>query len=348
MPVNLSVRPRRRRGWRILWPVGAVVILAGLVIWSRDWWPKQALAGWGDELTQHAPQLTSALPRVQPLENSVVLAASTVVESPDSAAFTAELYSDQPQEIPWPNVGGRAKVESYRVEYGDTLWSIAAKFELDLDTLRWSNPDLEQNPDVLAAGAELIILPVRGVYHIIQPGDQIETIAASYGVAPADITNYPPNALYPPYDLTPGKGLIVPFGRKDTILPKPSPAIEFALAWPVVGPVTGGFEPDHPALDIGAPYGSTVYAADAGAVTYAGWAEDGLGYTVVIDHGNGRETWYNHLKGTLLEAGGYVVRGAPIAEVGSTGHSSAPHVHFELHLDGEPVNPLDYLPATPQ
>ncbi len=353
MPVNLSVRPRRRRSWRILWLVGAVVILTGLIIWQREWWPKQALADWGDELTQHAPQLASALPQVQlqtqPLENSVVLATSTVVESPASQAFTSDLYaSDQPQGIPWPNAGGRTRVEQYIVESGDTLWSIAAEFELDIDTLRWSNPELERNPDVLAVGQELIILPVLGVYHRIQPGDQIETIAASYGVAPADITDYPPNALYPPYDLTPGEGLIVPFGRKDVILPKPSPAADFPLAWPVVGEVSGGFEPDHPALDIGAPYGSTVYAADAGTVTYAGWSQDGYGYSVIIDHGDGRETWYNHLKGTLLEAGGYVYRGTPIAEVGSTGHSLAPHVHFEFHLNGEPVNPLDYLPATPQ
>lgn len=329
------------------------MLLAGLIMWQREWWPKQALANWGDELTQHAPQLASALPQVQlqaqPLEHSVVLATSTVVKSPASQAFTSDLYSsDQPQGIPWPNAGGRAQVESYVVESGDTLWSIAARFELDIDTLRWSNPELERNPDVLAVGQELIILPVLGVYHRLQPGDQIETIAASYGVAPSEITNYPPNALYPPYDLTPGEGLIVPFGRKDAILPKPSPAADFPLAWPVVGAVSGGYEPDHPALDIGAPYGSTVYAADAGTVTYAGWSQDGYGYSVIIDHGDGRETWYNHLKGTLLEAGGYVYRGAPIAEVGSTGHSSAPHVHFELHLNGEPVNPLDYLPGAPQ
>jgi murein DD-endopeptidase MepM/ murein hydrolase activator NlpD len=279
---------------------------------------------------------------------AVVLATSTVVDNPASDAFTADLYTNQEEGIPWPNVGGRTQVETYTVQDGDTLWSIAVKFELSLDTLRWSNPELERNPDVLALGTELVILPVEGVYHRIEPGDEIKTIAAKYGVAEDDITDYPPNGLYPPYDLTPGEGLIVPFGSKDPALPKPAPSTDFPLAWPVAGYVTGGFEPDHPALDIGAPYGSTIYAADSGTITYAGWATDGYGYTLIIDHGDGRETWYNHLKGTLMEAGGFVFRGDPIAEVGSTGHSSGPHVHFELRLDGELVDPSGYLPANPQ
>jgi murein DD-endopeptidase MepM/ murein hydrolase activator NlpD len=353
MPVNLSVRPRRNRRRRILWLLGAVLIVGGLLVWQRGWWSQQALADLGQEVIEQAPVPIPNIPQVQsqPKKSTsaaVVLATSTVVDNPASEAFTAGLYSNQEEEIPWPNAGGRTQVEIYTVEDGDTLWSIAVKFELSLDTLRWSNPELERNPDVLAVGTELVILPVEGVYHIIEAGDDIETIAAKYGVAEDDITAYPPNGLYPPYELTPGEGLIVPFGSKEPVLPKPALYPEFPLAWPVAGHVTGGFEPDHPALDIGAPYGSTVYAADSGTITYAGWATDGYGYTLIIDHGDGRETWYNHLKGTLLEAGGFVFRGTPIAEVGSTGHSSGPHVHFELRLNGEPVDPSDYLPASPQ
>jgi murein DD-endopeptidase MepM/ murein hydrolase activator NlpD len=351
MPVDLSVRPRRRRGRRILWLMAAILLLAVMILWQRGWWSRQALADLGQDVIQRAPLPISDIPQLQPKQQqstAVVLAASTVVESPDSEAFTANLYSVRDEGIPWANVGGRTQVETYVVEDGDTLWSIAAKFGLSLDTLRWSNPELELNPDVLAVGTELYIMPVEGVYHVIETGDEIATIAARYGVAENDITDYPPNALYPPYELTPGDGLIVPFGRKDPVVPTPALYPGFPLAWPVAGTVTGGFEPDHPALDIGVPYGSTVYAAEAGTITYAGWATDGYGYTVIIDHGEGRETWYNHLKGTLLEAGGFVYRGTPIAEVGSTGHSSSPHVHFEFRLNGEPVDPTDFLPASPR
>jgi murein DD-endopeptidase MepM/ murein hydrolase activator NlpD len=109
--------------------------------------------------------------------------------------------------------------------------------------------------------------------------------------------------------------------------------------------MTGGFEPDHPALDIGAPYGSTVYAATAGTVRYAGWGEEGLGFTIVIDHGDGLETLYLHLKGALIQAGTAVARGDAVGEVGSTGHSSGPHVHFEVRRYGQLVNPQEFLPS---
>ncbi|MDX1523851.1 MAG: peptidoglycan DD-metalloendopeptidase family protein, partial [Anaerolineae bacterium] len=230
---------------------------------------------------------------------------------------------------------------------GDTLWSIANQFGLEIDTLRWSNPELERNPDVLSVGTRLNILPVEGVYHFVEAGDTIEDIATRYGVSDLDIVEYPPNSLYPPYDLEAGQAVIVPFGRKDFVpLPKPDASPNFPMAWPVSSTITGGFDSEHPGLDIGAPYGSTVYAADDGQVVYADWAVDGFGYTIIIDHGDTVQSWYSHLKGAYLQAGGYVTRGTPIGEVGSTGHSTGPHVHFEVRVDGNPVDPHQYLPAT--
>ncbi len=349
MPIDLYVGPRRKRPWRVLVLAVALLVLAGLVAWQQGWQPSQALANWGQDVLQRAPlpvqQLQAHLTR--PKAEAVVMVNSTVVERPDSQAYTADLYSPSAADgtVPWPNVAGRTKVLTYIVQDGDTLWSIAAQFGLDLDTLRWSNPALERNPDVLAIGTELIILPVQGVYHIVSPEDTLASIAAQYGVAETDISNYPPNGLYPPYKLKTGQGLIVPFGRKGGVLPQPTLAVDSLLSWPVVGTVTGGFEPDHQALDIGAPYGSTVYAAAPGVVRYAGWGQDGLGYTVVIDHGAGLETLYLHLKGALVQAGVGIARGNAVGEVGSTGHSSGPHVHFEVRLNGQPVNPADYLPA---
>ncbi|MCB0167228.1 MAG: M23 family metallopeptidase, partial [Anaerolineae bacterium] len=96
------------------------------------------------------------------------------------------------------------------------------------------------------------------------------------------------------------------------------------------------------------PFGSTVYAAEAGVITFAAQAQDGLGYGVIIDHGEGRQTWYSHLRAVTVEAGATISRNAPIGEVGSTGHLIGPHVHFELHLNGQPVDPSLYLPGVPQ
>jgi murein DD-endopeptidase MepM/ murein hydrolase activator NlpD len=291
--------------------------------------------------------------QIHALESSTVITSETestgtLTPTLQSEAYTAALY-DEPEnegEIHWPNVGGRTKVETYAVQEGDTLWSIAAQFELDIDTLRGSNPALERNPDILSLGTELTILPVPGVYHQVIEGDTIESIAAGYGVVEADITDYPPNALYPPFELKPGREIIVPFGRKELDVPQPSLALDSPLAWPVSGPITQEYHADHLAVDIGGPYGTTVYAAADGEVTYARWAETGYGYTLIIDHGEGMETWYSHLKGTYLHSG-FVERGTPIGEMGSTGRSTGPHVHFEVRVNGEQLNPLDYLPESP-
>ena len=362
--MNLSIRPRRRRGWRFRLVIIAGFLLSGLLAWRQGWLPATILANLDNSVGQYG---SSTIAQLSPLKNQpisqpnpgqpaeiqvepVVLVESTVVENPRSLAYTADLYlnSGQKHIIPWPNVGGRTKVLTYTVQSGDTVWSIADRFELDLDTLRWSNPELERNPDVLSIGTELIISPVQGVYHRVVEGDTVESIAAKYSVAVEDIVDYPPNGFYSPYELKAGTGVIVPFGRKDPVLPKPSVSADYPLAWPIVSAVSGSFAADHPGFDIGAPYGSTVYAANGGTVIYADWALDGLGYTVVIDHGSGFHTVYAHLKGTFLRAGNLVARGTPLGEVGSTGHSSGPHVHFEVRVNEKPLDPRDFLPAQPQ
>lgn len=365
MSLNISINPRRHpRRRRLLLFLVIALLMTMLIAWQRGWVRADFLKESEEPVAVNAVEPVDPSTRSQPAaeppariapltsteteQSAAVVLASSQVVTPESEAYAAQLTSAGEQTVPWANAGGRTQLETYTVQDGDTLWSIAARFELDIDTLRWSNPELERNPDVLSVGTDLRIMPVIGVYHTVEAGDAVENIAAEYGVTVADVADYPPNGLFPPYRLTPGQGIIVPYGSKNAVLPPPAPAAEFPLAWPVAGIITQKYHADHAALDIGAPYGSTIYAAEAGTVKYAGWLETGYGYSVIIDHGDGRETWYNHLKGTLLQAGGYVERGAPIAEVGSTGHSTGPHVHFELRLDGERVNPAEYLPLNPR
>ena len=126
----------------------------------------------------------------------------------------------------------------------------------------------------------------------------------------------------------------------------PAPAVVVgsgALAWPVNGSITQYFHSGHLALDIAAPYGSTLMAADAGVVTWAGWRNNGGGYVVAIDHGNGMQTVYNHLGSIWVSAGQAVARGQGIGAIGCTGICTGPHVHFEVIVGGVEVNPLRYL-----
>ena len=118
------------------------------------------------------------------------------------------------------------------------------------------------------------------------------------------------------------------------------------LIWPVSGPVTSGFGwrwgRMHEGIDIGVPTGTPVVAAAAGQVIHAGWL-GGYGNLVVIDHGGGLATAYGHNSSIVVGYGSSVAQGQVVAYAGSTGNSTGPHVHFEVRVNGSPVDPLGYL-----
>ncbi len=121
--------------------------------------------------------------------------------------------------------------------------------------------------------------------------------------------------------------------------------------WPVSGPITSPYGPRclpngdcsfHPGIDIGVPSGTPIRAAAAGTVIYSGWM-DGYGNLVVIDHANGLATAYAHQSSIAAGNGTSVSQGQVIGYVGCTGYCFGPHLHFEVRVNGEPVNPLNYL-----
>jgi murein DD-endopeptidase MepM/ murein hydrolase activator NlpD len=98
----------------------------------------------------------------------------------------------------------------------------------------------------------------------------------------------------------------------------------------------------HEGIDLGAAYGTPIAAAAAGTVIYAGWL-GGYGNLTVIDHGGGLATAYGHQSSIAVSVGEQVAQGQTIGYVGSTGHSTGPHLHFEVRVDGQAVDPLGYL-----
>jgi murein DD-endopeptidase MepM/ murein hydrolase activator NlpD len=135
-------------------------------------------------------------------------------------------------------------------------------------------------------------------------------------------------------------------GSSGSYSPPDSTPSAAGLIWPANGPVTSPFGMRwgrmHEGIDIGVPYGTPIHAAAAGTVIYAGWMS-GYGNLVVIDHGGGLATAYAHQSALAVSNGQSVTQGQTIGYVGCTGHCFGPHLHFEVRVNGEPVDPLGYL-----
>ena len=120
-----------------------------------------------------------------------------------------------------------------------------------------------------------------------------------------------------------------------------------AVRWPRSDAVTSEFGTRwgrmHQGIDLGGDHGAHIVAAEAGRVAYAGWI-GGYGNTLIIDHGGNMTTLYGHMEGFAVATGQTVAVSQVVGYVGSSGHSTGPHLHFEVRINGEPVNPRTYLP----
>jgi len=251
----------------------------------------------------------------------------------------------------------RDKIITYIVEEGDTVSEVAEKFNLSTNTILWENKIGPR--DFIKPGQELVILPVIGVTYTVKRGDTLNAIAAAYRAKAEDILEV--NKLADASELKVGSKIVVPDGiPPPSVVPviprsggfadlsnifKPAKPIAGKLNWPTTSRrITQYFRGwSHTGLDIGTPKGSPVYAADDGVVVTSGWNTGGYGYYIIIDHGNGIKTLYAHNTKNGVKKGDRVKKGEVIAVSGSTGRSTGPHVHFEVRVGGNIVNPLDYL-----
>jgi murein DD-endopeptidase MepM/ murein hydrolase activator NlpD len=271
-------------------------------------------------------------------------------------AFVPNTFTLVPDAVPHTNIPDRPRLEviTYNVQSGDTLIAIANAFRLKPDTIIWASGRLVDHPDLLQVGQTLTILPVDGIYHTVQKGETLQGIAKQYKVEVDAITSYEYNGLQEPYELVAGQHIIVPGGQKPYVprvvhaytgaVPSSATKGSGSFVWPASGRITQGYLSYHKAIDIGAPTGRPVLAADAGYVASIGWSQYGYGNCIILDHGNGFQTLYAHLSAILVEAGQSVAIGERIGSVGSTGRSTGPHLHFEVRYKGAQRNPLGYLP----
>jgi LysM repeat protein len=293
---------------------------------------------------------------------------------PEGIARVADLHTVLPvrQE--------RYEVSEYTVETGDSIFSIAEKFNLQPESILWGNRyTLGDDPHFIVPGQTLNILPVDGVYHQWSAGEGLNGVAAFYGVTPEDIINWPGNNLdadeigdYANPHIPPDTMLMIPGGRgtftdwRTPRISREEPATAkhlgpgactsaydgitgtLSFIWPSSERYLSGFdyspETNHFGIDIAGRLGNPIYAADSGVVVYAGWNDYGYGEMIVIDHGSGWQTLYAHLNLINVVCGQEVTQGDTIGLMGSTGKSTGPHLHFEMRSDDYGrVNPWDFL-----
>lgn len=259
---------------------------------------------------------------------------------------------------------GAGLLRNHTVKVGDTLTGIARQYGVSMMTVWWANKLTSK--DALKVGQVLIIPPVSGLIVTVDADDTLESIAAEHKVNAQAIVEA--NDLDQP-TLVIGQLLIIPGAIGEAIptpkpTPKPTPRrttssgtvsapVNYtggAFVWPVVGGnnyISQYFRYGHYGIDIAATHGSTVRAAAAGTVQFAGWKSNGGGYQVWIAHGGGLYTTYNHMSGVSVGRGQYVARGQQVGRVGCTGYCTGPHLHFEVWRGpiwdgGSRVNPLRY------
>jgi len=243
-------------------------------------------------------------------------------------------------------------ISVYEVREGDTLSQIADMFHVSVNTIKWAN-DLK---GPIAPGQTLLILPVTGITHTVKIGGTIQNIARIYDADINEIALF--NGLDENTPLTPGQKIIVP--NVELSAPSAAPkqyangSTPIASKFPIntkidsysyfINPVPTGVLTQnlhgYNGVDIGAPFGTPIYAAAAGTViksTEVGW-NGGYGKVVIIAHSNGVQTIYAHNSSNVVVVGQSVERGTIIGYVGSTGNSTGNHTHFEIRGATNPLS----------
>ncbi len=252
----------------------------------------------------------------------------------------------------------RSEIVEHKIEDGETLSSIAKKYSISTDTIRWEN-DLTN--DTIKPGDTLKILPVSGVSYTVKSGDTLQSVAKKYSANEQAIVDFPFNDIPDDFSLRTGQLLIIPDGsppevkapvqrRQPQYIAQGPASAGFSapggaiFIWPTQGSITQNFAWYHPGVDLANRSAPAVTAADGGTIVVAGWP-DGYGYgnRVVIDHGNGYRSLYAHLSNIYVSVGQTVSRGQVVGQMGTTGRSTGIHLHLEIHYRGVAINPLAIL-----
>jgi len=250
--------------------------------------------------------------------------------------------------IPEPMEFSRPKLlvnDSYKVVKGDTISEIAVRTGLNEDTLLSVNNI--KNSRLLQIGQILKIPNQDGIYYTAGKEDSLVSVAEKYSIDPEAIKIV--NELFSDF-INEKTSLFIPGAKMDWVNRQEINGDLFI--WPVNGYISSGYgyrddpfgrgRQFHLGIDIATQSGTAIKAAMAGRVSTAGY-NDSYGNYVVISHHSGYRTLYAHLSAISVKSGAYVVTGERIGLAGSTGLSTAPHLHFTVYKDGVTVNPRNLM-----
>jgi murein DD-endopeptidase MepM/ murein hydrolase activator NlpD len=371
---------RNSEFWSRLGAVGVLLAIVLLLLWgtrSADWRRLFVREENAPLLAEPAGTPTGAIiagdTSEEPLNRSGGLGegtAATVSEPEFDLAAMPVLVDNSlvanPKAITYKPSLPEHQFITYTVQAGDTAIGIAEQFGIREETLLGGNEFLSNDASALQPGAVLIILPIDGALHTVNPGDTLEGLSTQYDIPQEDIIAYVPNNLTFPYRLEPDTQILIPGAVVEAFFWEPPVTIVTAssgssaealqgiyvanlgtgsFSWPIGSRnISQYYWYGHPGLDVAAVEGSAVTAADTGTVTFAAWSPYCYGYLIVLNHGNGYETFYAHLSGIYVSPGQVVNKGVTIGASGNTGCSSGPHLHFEIRFNRGRYDPLSYLP----
>jgi murein DD-endopeptidase MepM/ murein hydrolase activator NlpD len=310
---------------RAILPAIALLAAAAFFLFVADW-------SWA------GPELPVIAPRGDTLFEQDL--ASYIGILPERAGIGIESGDEIPLDLAESLVW-----KTYRVKKGDTVEKIAHAHGLRIDAIIAGNG--MANANKLYEGQELRVPNMDGVLYTVKRGDSLSGISGSMGVplpAILDANDLQNDAI------SPGTKIFIPGARmraEDLRL-----AMGVYFKYPISGRLTSpfgwrndpidGIRKHHAAIDLAAPTGTTVKAAMDGKVSEVGYSRI-YGNFIVLSHGKEYKTLYAHLSRTSVVQGASVSVGGKIGEVGSTGYSTGPHLHFAIYKNKVPVNPLEIL-----
>ena len=236
---------------------------------------------------------------------------------------------------------------TYQVRKGDNLSLIAQGFRVKLmDLIKINNIN---NPDLIYSGQNLLI-PKNNNSYIVKKGDSLSQIASRFKVKLQNLIFI--NKISNPHIVHVGQQLLIPFTGQRKEYQLASRGNTIAYIWPIQGKITSEYgwrihpvyqrREFHTGIDIAAPIGCPVYAAADGLVIFSGYL-GGYGNLIILKHRDNSRTYYGHNIELLVNKDEIIKKGKVIALSGSTGVSTGPHLHFEIRINGNHCNPLEYL-----